>query len=83
MAEKNNPTKDLTVIVRQEKDNPDGWNIAMQTGNPVAAAEHAKTLARSENNAFGVQAGGDIVGNNVNYYLMTKGDLAKGFEPEE
>lgn len=70
---------DTIVVIRQEKDNPEGWHVAAQGGNPAKLLQEAKRMSRHDNEAFGVQKGGDIAGNNVNYYMMTKDELGVGF----
>ncbi len=71
---------DLTLLVRQPKDDTENWHIAGQAKNPILLAEEAKKMAMKENQRFIVHAGGDIGGNNVNYLLMTKEELKAGFK---
>jgi hypothetical protein len=82
MADPTNPADDMTLVIRQPKDDPDAWNVAAQVGSPIRDAEIAKGLARSENKAFGVHTGGDVAGTDFTYTLMTKGELRLAYEDD-
>jgi hypothetical protein len=70
---------EVLTVVRVPKDEPESWHIAAQGTNPVLLAEAAKGMARRENERFGVKAGGDVLGTDVDYLLIAKADLAEGY----
>lgn len=67
------------IVVRQEKDFPSGWHVAAQGKNEEEMRGIAKDLARSENDTFAVKQEGDVIGNNVDFFLLDKSDLAEWF----
>ena len=70
---------DPKLVIRQEKDDPEGWHVAAQSEDADLMAETARNLARAENTTFVAKENGDILGNSVDFFILDRSDLADGF----
>ena len=70
---------DPTIVIRQEKDDLEGWHVAAQSEDADLMAETAKRLARADNTTFVAKENGDVLGNSVDFFILDKSDLADGF----
>lgn len=67
------------VIIRQPKDNPEGWHVAGQGMSEEKARDLAKQMARAENKSFGVNQHGDCLGNQTSFLVLDKEDVVNGY----